>query len=246
MKILILGDSMCEFSDEGTWPWFLKNKTNFEVDCKGVGGASNYVMFENFQKHFDKKYNYIIVILTNHLRIPKTIEGKDWLCNWLPDHPSWNKSTIELPKGYAKAVIGYIKFFLNENFLSWVTEKIIDDIINTVSLNQKIIWIKGVYSEDKIFEKIKGIKIEGRLMYYSDKERTEWCNLTWDNFVKKYERDRRKNHFTAANQEAFAEFLKNILIKDVNNTLSAEDLKLEKVNWVKDKEILVPQLNSKP
>ena len=229
MNILILGDSFCQYDNENTWPNELR-KLGHSVTCIGESGCSNYVILENFRKHYNSTYDYVIVLLTSETRIP-TVNGATYLCNHIPSSAAWGNKFKLLPHDFESAVEGWFKYMYNYDFLRWTVICGIKEIESCILPHQNIIWINSVLGDRSIIDAAKtGIKITGSLHVTSILELSN-CKITWPEYYSTcismgYRRDLRKNHMIPSNQTVLADFINNIIAKQHNDQLADIDLDL--------------------
>jgi hypothetical protein len=232
MKILIVGDSFCQNYGPGTWPALLGELCSAEVMCIGRGGISNYKILENFRKYWNNGFNFIIPVMTSSDRIP-FVDHEIPLNNFKPGHPSWSEKDPTLPTGYLEAVKGWIMFYHNIEYLTWVTASVMREIEDTTLPNQTIIWLNALLDEKTFDNNARhGIKIKGDLNSFSSRELTDH-GTTVHEYIRNHG-EIRLNHFTDANHIALSEFLASVIAKCQTSKLRLNELDLKHVNWERD------------
>ena len=61
MKILVVADSFGADSGKGTWIDQLRQLTGATIDCRGIRGCSNWIIYENFLKYLQCIKNTIFL-----------------------------------------------------------------------------------------------------------------------------------------------------------------------------------------
>ena len=240
MKILILGDSFCADDKPQTWPDFLR-QLGHDVTTIGQGGASNYVILENFKKHYNEIYDYIIIALSNESRIP-FVNGPKYLCNHRPGTSTYWKKRKNVPDEFETAVEGWLKYFYDPEFSKWISKNVVTDINQSVQPSQTIIWVDAVLDDSSIMNNATGIKLRGSLRNQCLKEILD-CGLTWKEYTDKVIHDPRKNHFSTYNNQVLGQYFNDIIVKHQTNTLTEDFLSLETIpTWITDKDMLTTEL----
>lgn len=236
-NILVVGDSYAAFSDEGTWPYYLGQYSNSVITCSGQCGGSNYVTLTNFRKNFYQSFDFVIVVLTSHVRVP-IVNGFPRLCSSLDGNGDG------APSDFKSAMLDYVKYFYDDDMQYWITERVVRDI-ESACWNKKIIWLDALLYDEakKTYNNIRhGIKIKGQLTEYSiQKELEEPFNISWQDYMDIVQVDWRKNHFSTVNQERIGKFLANIINKDGLN-LTDKETDLSSIEWVTDPKLIFPDL----
>lgn len=238
MKILVVADSHGADSGKGTWIDQLRQLTGATIDCKGVRGCSNWVIYENFLKYYDLSYDYIFILLSNENRIPY-VEG-------YPIYGHYGGTDVEnsmLPPDYKIAFLGHLKWFYHMPLQTFISKGIVNELQQyPIEKHQKIIWINALI-HPHIYDLVTtGLKVKGHLCMYSAQETIDYIKDNKE-LIKAIETgkivDPRTNHFSEENQYELAKFYANIIEKDKNNTLTDADLELKNIDWVRDPQKLV-------
>ena len=237
MKILVVADSFGADSGKGTWIDQLRQLTGATIDCRGIKGCSNWIIYENFLKYY-LSYDYIFILLSNENRIPY-VEG-------YPNYGHYGDTDVEnsmLPPDYKIAFLGHLKWFYHMPLQTFISKNIVRELQQyPIGKHQKIIWVNCLMHPD-IFDLVTtGLKVKGQLCTYSVQDAKDYIQdnkelltaILTGEIV-----DTRTNHFSEENQYELAKFYANILEKDKNNTLTDADLELKNINWVRDPQKLI-------
>jgi len=238
MKILVVADSYGADSGKGTWIDQLRQLTGATIDCRGIGGCSNWIIYENFLKYYDLSYDYIFILLSNEKRI-SYVEG-------YPSYGHYGVTDVEksmLPPEYKEAFLGHLKWFYHMPLQNFISKSIANELNHyPIEKHQTIIWVNCLL-QPHIFDTItSGLKVKGNLYTYSMREAIDYIG-DHKELTKAMEtaqiKDPRTNHFSDENQYELAKFYANIIEKDKNNTLADADLDLENIQWVLDPKNMV-------
>lgn len=237
MKILVVADSYGADSGKGTWIDQLRQLTGATVDCQGIKGCSNWIIYENFLKYYNLSYDYIFILLSNERRI-SYVEGYS-------GYGYYGVTAVEnsmLPTEQKAAFLEHLKWFYHIPLQTFISKSIVNELQHyPIEKHQTIIWVNCLLQPD-IFDTIStGLKVKGSLYMYSVREAGDYIkdNKELNKAMETAQIiDPRTNHFSNENQYELAKFYANIIEKDKNNTLADADLDLENIKWIRDPEIL--------
>jgi hypothetical protein len=212
-----------------------------DVTTFSQGGISNYIILENFKKHYSEIYDYIIVALSNEDRIP-TVNGIKSLCNHKPGTGMAWKKRKNVSAEFETAVESWLKYFYDPEFAKWISKNVITEINQSVKPHQTIIWVNAVLKDSSIMNHATGIKLKGSLATQCINELLA-CGMNWKEYSDKVTRDPRKNHFSTYNNQVLGQYFNDIIVKHQTNTLTEEFLSLETTPvWITDKDMLIKEL----
>jgi hypothetical protein len=197
MEIGIFGDSFCAYSDEGTWPDYLKKHyTGANITCFGKAGSSlfysYYLMKQNYHK-FDKivfcateasRLTLPFAYYKNHCGISTLSDA----ISQLSQNVGWMYS--EEKENIAHSAKAYYTHLENVEFNEGIESFILDDIKRNFS---DVLVIPCFQKNEKIFSLVQIYFKENG--YFFNNSKTPQCE------------DRRKNHMIASNQKLLAQYM---------------------------------------
>jgi len=218
MQIMVCGDSFgVNTKHKLSWINWLSRLLNVSVHTFCQGGCSNYSTYWQYKNNNPEDYDIAIILITNTHRIP-IVKDNPHLCCMLDSGELRKSKLLSIPKDYSDALDYYIKYYFNEEVNLFVSQKSIQNIIDSKPTNQKLFILNSGSSKNLDIDCNNSVYCSGSLIdvLHEEVKKSGFSSVLEYNNKHPDELDK-INHLSFHNNYNLANFLKNVILDQSAN-----------------------------